>query len=424
MLWRYWQEKQLNAIQILFIFLVFSLIALPLNVAMTNLWSIPHSGLGLLYRGSLICVVGSAVLGTLLGRFTVSRVIQIVRTIASQIWGVILTGFGIATFLNGDAVIITGTVSGVIIGLVAKEALKNQSQTDNPAPGFIAVDAIGLVITTGLVLGILIRVTAIRLWASLRHLPEGLMYFSLNWYESVLTIDVVQAPSLLPDSEKVASDLSFRLLLNSRSSDALEKCTKTLYLVAIYLPAMVYRWNIKASALLWGVVVFALRPAYWADDETMREKMATQTTWPLLGLMFTFAIGILVFLSGQWLPEWVVNEAPDWIKKLGPHLSEPALNLRTTLLTLFAINWSLLLWFSYCLRSAHDKPLGGAGDYDNYKEDKKTRFRYHAKRVQKSSQWTAALAFLTIWSYGLAWALQQWPEALQHVVWNWFKPWL
>jgi hypothetical protein len=424
MLWHYWQEKQLNKTQIFFIFVVFALIVMPLNISMTNLWSIPHNGLGLLFRGALICMVQSIILGALLGRFTVSRVIQIVRTISIQIWVAILTGFGLAAFLNGDAVLITGTVSGVIIGLVTKEVRKNLLKMDNPAPGFIAVDAIGLIIAVGLVLGILIRVTAIRLWASLRHLPEGLMYFSQNWHESVLGIDVMQAPTLLPDSEKVASDLSFRLLLNSQSSDLLEKCTKSLYLIAIYLPAMVYRLNIKASALLWGVVVFALRPAHWADDETMREKMAIQTTWPLLGLMLTFALGVLVFLLGHWIPEWVVNEAPDWIKKLAPHLSEPALNLRTTLLTFFAINWSLLLWFSYCLRSAHDNPLGGAGDYDNYKEDKKTRFRYLAKRVQKSSQWTAAFAFLTIWSYGLAWALQKWPETLQHVVWNWFKPWL
>jgi hypothetical protein len=98
--------------------------------------------------------------------------------------------------------------------------------------------------------------------------------------------------------------------------------------------------------------------------------------------------------------------------------------LHTGLLTTALLSWFCFLGCAYNLRAAHDKPLGDADNFKKYDDRLKERFRVLAKRVQVSSQWTAALMFLAIWACALKWALNRWPQELQNLVWDWLKPWL
>ncbi len=49
----------------------------------------------------------------------------------------------------------------------------------------------------------------------------------------------------------------------------------TILAPLIYLSALLYRWNLKASAWLWGPVALLLSPVLWANDEEMRIKPLT-----------------------------------------------------------------------------------------------------------------------------------------------------
>ena len=110
--------------------------------------------------------------------------------------------------------------------------------------------------------------------------------------------------------------------------------------------------------------------------------------------------------------------------KLTGLLSVPALNLRTGLLTLTLISWLSLIWFAYLLRSAHEAPLGDSDNLEGSSNVTKASFRNLAKPVRVTGKWTAALMFLTVCTYALAWALNRWPEPIERFVWDWLKPWL
>lgn len=283
-------------------------------------------------------------------------------------------------------------------------------------PAIVLVPAVGL--------GVFARITCIRVLATLRHLSSGLSAFSRNWQETVLVVDSWHLPSFLPGAEQVNPLFDSRYLMKQANEHWVGTMFKYLLLGMICLPAVLYRWNIKASAWLWGPFALALRPVAWANEESMRETMSRQTTWPLLGLLFAVALGLGTWLLRPWFDLGLLREVPEWLNKLAEYMPAPALNLRTALLTLTLVGWIYFLWSSYCLRAAHDGPLGNAHDYEELTDSVKDRFRNLAKPVRTSSQWTAALGFLTVWMYALKWALSRWPDVLQGMVWNWLKTWL
>jgi hypothetical protein len=272
--------------------------------------------------------------------------------------------------------------------------------------------------------GLLLRITWIRAFVTLRHISNGLPAFSRNWRETVLVMDCWHPPSLLPGAEKVNASYGVWSLYGMCRSGNIGNVSRSLLILSIYLPALLYRWNIKASTWLWGPLAFALRPTIWADDETMRESISQQTSWPLLGLLSTLTPGLVVWLLGPWLPADLTSVLPAWVIKSSQLLPAPEINLRTGLLVPTLVSWLCFLWFAYHLRAPHDKPLGDADNYKKYDDDLKDRVRRLARPVLASGRWTAALAFLTVWAFALKWALNRWPQDLDHLVWDWLKPWL
>lgn len=266
-------------------------------------------------------------------------------------------------------------------------------------------------------IGFFLRATYIRIYATLNHLSKGLRVFPQNWQETVFGIDLLYPPTLLPKAEQLSIEFSIRHLLHQSNENWIDQFIKFFWIFFIYFSATLYRWNIKASAWLWGPVAYALRAVAWADDETMRERMAWQTTWPLLGAMF----GLLSWMLGL-VPNALLDQISTWVINILKFT--PGLNLRTGLLILFLCSGFCFLLCAYRLRSAHDKPLGDADNFKKYDDHLKSRFKGLAQAVRVSGQWTIACAVLTIWSFALAWALERWPQAMQYVVWDWLKPWL
>jgi hypothetical protein len=260
--------------------------------------------------------------------------------------------------------------------------------------------------------------------ATLRYAHFGLSNFFLNWRETVFVVDLFEPPSFLPGAEKIQPGFSARNLWKTKSANTFEASSKYLQLVFMFLPALLYRWNIKASALLWLPVAYALRSATWVNDEQMRVSMAWRTAYPLIGAVFTVVLSFCSWLLTPWLPDGLLTELPAWMVKLAELLPVPALNLRTGLLTLSLLSWLCLLFSAYRLRAAHEAPLGDSDNLEGSTEITKGSFRSLAKPVRIAEQWVAALMFLTVWTYALAWALNQWPEPVQRFVWDWLKPWL
>jgi len=471
MLWRYMRRgKGLRKTEVLAVAAVSALFSYWVSDAWAAQWLMPHIGWALFWRSALIGVL--VVLGSVAVSFASAGLVAGAAAYAGEsesedvISGVaVFAGAGAITGtlplvvalaglgLVSIAFSLVGVLVGVLLSVIAVVALEfwlgleieglviamtpdsvlhgagSGRGISYIASGMAVVSVVGaaasaLLLVPAIGLGAFTRITWIRVLATLQCIFSGLAEFSQNWRETVLVVDLWHLPTLLPGAEQVNQVLDAKYLMKQASENWVGALLKYALIGLVCLPALLYRWNIKASAWLWGPLAFALRPAIWANEESMRETMSKQTTWPLLGLMFAVALGLGTWLLGPWLDPSLASEVPTWLSKLAQYLPAPAPNLRTALLAMTLVSWLCFLCFAYSLRAAHDAPLGNAHDYEKLTVAVKQRFRHLAKPVRISSQWTAALAFLTVWMYALKWALNRWPEDLQNVVWAWLKPWL
>ena len=143
-----------------------------------------------------------------------------------------------------------------------------------------------------LTLNLFIRAVFIRLWATLRYWRLGLAAFPHNWRETVCVIDARHLPELLPGAGEISGVFSLQGWLGQKIEGNFgDKIFIFLFFTAlatiIYLPALLYRWNLKASAWLWGSVALLLSPVLWANDETMRHKTAYWTTWAVQSVLWS-----------------------------------------------------------------------------------------------------------------------------------------
>lgn len=282
---------------------------------------------------------------------------------------------------------------------------------------------------SGLILGCLWRAIFIRLLASLRHLRSGLAAFSGNWANTVLILDPAHLPELLPRAGEIAVDFSLPHLLRVRAKS--EWPLKVLLIFIIYLPALLYRWNIKASWWLWGPVALMLRPAAWEGkegrerDEAMRRSTAFWSTWALQGLLFPSFVALVGWLAWPWLPLDVQKALPAAFGLVQKHLATPSLGLRFGLAALSVGALVAMLFHAYRVRSAHAKALEGGGDFHKgYDEDLKRELHRMARPLRRWQQVTAALMVFTVWSFALDVAMRLWPDQTRHAVWQWLRPWL
>ena len=193
----------------------------------------------------------------------------------------------------------------------------------------------------------------------------------------------------------------------------------------IYLSAWLYRWNLKASAWLWGSVALLLSPVLWANDETMRHKTAYWTTWAVQSVLWSVWVGFVGWLLAAYLPDDARALFPHWVTVVYGHLPLPALGLRYGLLVLLALSLLGLLLAAYPVRAAHGKALEGAGDFHKgYTEELKVELHRLAIPVRRWLRVNLVLMTFTIWAFAWHWAVQRWPDQLQHVTWPWLRPWL
>lgn len=157
----------------------------------------------------------------------------------------------------------------------------------------------------------------------------------------------------------------------------------------------------------------------------MRSRTAFWTTRDLQRFVGLFALGLAAWLCLPILPTDVQRQFAEWLPRLCAQWLPPVPGLRYLLLCLLALSLLGLLWAAYRIRAAHAKALEGAGDFrKGYDDDLKAQFQAMAVPVRRWLKWNTAVAAVTIWTFALWWALQRWPNELQHAVWAWLRPWL
>lgn len=283
-----------------------------------------------------------------------------------------------------------------------------------------------IVVLPSAILGVCARATAIRFWATISYFRTGLLEFPRNWFETVFVIDCLHLPELLPKAGEVRSYLDLKRLLGKEgvpSSGYFDFLFKLVLALLIYIPTLLYRWNIKASTWIWLPVALILRPAVWLDDEDLRNKSAFWTTWHMQSLMALAVAGLCAWLLMPFLPDSLIKVLPDWLRAVNSRLPAPTVGVRYVMLWVLVLSLLGLLYSAYQIRAPHAKALEAADTFHRgYDANVKARFRGAATQVRRWLQWNTAVAALTIWVFSLSWALQAWPDQLNHVVWNWVRP--
>ena len=280
----------------------------------------------------------------------------------------------------------------------------------------------------GLVAGLCIRAWFIRVLATLPFLQNGFSAFSINWRESVLVSDLFHSPALLPGAEKVHAAYSVSGMMNDKTESTYELVFPFLAIGYAFV-ATLYRWNIKASALIWAPIALGLSPTNWRNYTEMREQSSLSSEkW-----LFYTSVGFLVALTTLLIA--IPNSLSDFIASLPKWMDSKTVigfipqqnTLRYGLLCLFSLSFAMQLFLAWRMRTQHDKPLSSAADFKPYFEDAKLKddlnsFSKQANQLHRMLKINTAVAIFTVWAFALKFALDKWPNELQKIVWNWLKP--
>lgn len=289
--------------------------------------------------------------------------------------------------------------------------------------------ALSLLFMPGFVLGLCIKAWEIRLIATFTHLQAGLSALSKNWTEAVIVSDMRHMPALLPGADKVARMYVFTKLLNGQYRNNLVKIIRSITAFSYFFIALIYRWNLKASALIWGPIALGLSPTNWRNYTEMREQSSLSSEkW-----LFYTSVGFLVALTTLLIA--IPNSLSDFIASLPKWMDSKTVigfipqqnTLRYGLLCLFSLSFAVQLFLAWRMRTQHDKPLSSAADFKPYFEDAKLKddldsFSKQANQLHRMLKINTAIAIFTVWAFALKFALDKWPNELQKIVWDWLKP--
>lgn len=331
-------------------------------------------------------------------------------------------------------VIYLGMVISALVGFIDFPIL-NFTTTNFIICGLLIYSVVDTAIAATFVMpafitGIIIRAIFIRFLSTLQYLHLGLTEFSNNWRETVCVVNMLYSPKLLPGAEHVDNVFSFDSLMGAKIGGSiggfiLALSTKIFLGLCIYLPTLLYRFNIKASAFIWGPIALILHPEIWVKDEIIRSRTAFWSTWPFLSFYLSLTASLLLWLFSPLLSnEWISKNNQLLIAILNYGVI-PGIKIFSFFIILLAASLLFLLKSAYTIRSAHAKAMEGAGDYHKgYDDELKEEFRQLARPVRHWLKWNTAISIITIWIFSLWWALQHWPHKFQNIVWNWIQPYL
>lgn len=279
-------------------------------------------------------------------------------------------------------------------------------------------------------LGALLRSFVIRILATLRCFIDGLRQLPRNWRENLAVIDLCHLPELMPRASEVGIDFALNgLWRHWANQNWKEKIFAIIVSPIWYVPALSYRWSLKASAWLWWPLALALTPPFQGlDASASRERAAhlTQGAWAFSALMPLAVLAWLLASAWPGLMPWLALQ-PDLetsATKLLQLLTPPALGLRYVMLWSSALLALALWWQRKNLAAAWGTVLESDNELRELTDEARSRFQAHAAGVERIRLWLIVSLFFLGEAVALAFAHSKSPQYVESHVWPWLLAWL
>lgn len=185
--------------------------------------------------------------------------------------------FGLGGMFSGVAVVagaggsvsgFTGALAGALAGvgasaLAAAVAIAGAGSDSSAAVLGCAACLLNLVFGPGIVAGLALRGLGFRVAATLRFLSPGVRRLPQNWHENNFLTDAFVPAELLPGIREKIPTMALDGLRREFTGER-RKSRLVLYSITgllYFLPAFLYRLNIKATAWFWWPLAYLLRLA-------------------------------------------------------------------------------------------------------------------------------------------------------------------
>ncbi|MDD4964552.1 MAG: hypothetical protein PHI11_11620 [Gallionella sp.] len=347
MLGQYWnsEKKETSAQENNVIFLVPIIATGLLSFWLANFWSLSSASQNWIRDALLI----GATIFTLSFSYSIGSSINVMRGSVVGIFG----GAGANAGALAGAYVVAGYFVGALVLLFTF------------AIAFVFKGAHNsMLVTTAFppwTLNLLLRSQFIRWVATFRHFRLGLMRLPQNWHETIWQIDLKHLPELIPNASKINALFAVRTvrLAMLDSTKVEDKLFYARLVFAYYLPAVIYRLSLKATAWLWLPLILLLKPPFDMTEEEFRQrtpllelKFRDRTTLSVKGFEWVIlrwlAVIVLALLSISLFPvlmPWIaaLKDYGEMVQKLSALFSIPPLGIRYVTLWLFA---GLGLWFA------------------------------------------------------------------------------
>lgn len=140
-----------------------------------------------------------------------------------------------------------------------------------------------------------VTVVAVHPIRSVTNIPS-------NWLATSVGLDSFHPPEIMPGSEK-DGDVSFRAALRAWHDvkGNFMKAPTGLLLVLLFIPALVYRWSLKSTALIWSPLIYVLHSTF-EKGTSLLFRLESITTLGLYRVIRWYSgIVLLMFAAKLWL---------------------------------------------------------------------------------------------------------------------------
>ena len=287
-------------------------------------------------------------------------------------------------------------------------------------------------------LGIFGRTVWLRISATLSHLRSGIRSYGSNCREVFFCIDVCHTPEIMPGANQIAELNPLTHVQGPASRGLLESALffifgAMLYLV-IWIPALLYRMNLKANFWLWLLLAQLLEmpddSAAAEPERRYRVSVISKGYWAGKRGWGAFAVGLWLLLP--WLDQQQQKLAANFdLAKSALTVSTafappPAGSLRYVLLWICVGLIFYLHKTSVDYRAAYAKPAEAGKDYDdqNINPLNMAHLKVKMRFLERLNDATFVALVLTVWVMAL-WGFQTyWPQDAKYAAWEWLQPWL
>ena len=202
---------------------------------------------------------------------------------------------------------VVGVVVGGTIGIASCGGVAVASVVVGVVFGVVAGTSLSFAGGVGFGLGLVLRSLTCRVAATLRYFWRGWSCLPANWRENSLLTDCTLVPELMPGIRERYGDLNLESLYRDLDRDNLGDpnvwVSQLPPMAIMFVPTVLYRISIKATAWFWWPLAVLLKPVSSEGTESGEKDLLTwpwrnpaQKTWIMVSIVLT-----LITLPGYFL---------------------------------------------------------------------------------------------------------------------------